>query len=74
MTPIEKMRSIVDWANNQSEYINEQFKSIQAIEQAYDYCKKNGFSFIDDDYIYSGNLDEKEQKALLKERKKWINS
>lgn len=69
-TPIEKMRSIVNWANAQSEYINDQFKSIQAVEQAYDYCKKNGFEFIDDDYINC--LEPSEVKKLSTERKKWF--
>ncbi len=73
-TAIEKMRLIVEWANNQSEYINEQFKSLKAIETAYDYCQEKNIPFIDNDYIFSGNLEEHEQNEILKERKKWLNN
>ncbi len=71
-SPIDKMRSIVKWADNQSEYINELFKSIKAIEQAYDYCTLHEIPFIDNDYIFSGELTADEQASLLKIRKTWL--
>ena len=53
MEAIEKLRNIINWYDFQSEYINEQFKSIKGLEMAYDYAQKNDLEFIDDDYIYS---------------------
>jgi hypothetical protein len=65
MEAIEKMRSIVNWANNQSEYLNYKFKTIQQIEKAYNYADKNNLSFLDDDYLYS-ECDEKTRVNALK--------
>lgn len=65
MEAIDKMRQMVEWFNMQSEYFNLQFKNIKQLEQIYDYAKKKGFEFLDDDYIYA-ELTEDERVNYYK--------
>ena len=62
MTTIEKMRLVVSWADNQSEYLNESIKSIKAFILLYDYAQKNNLAFIDDDYLYNECTEEERVK------------
>lgn len=64
MEAIDKLRSIVNWANSQCEHLNYQFKSIKDIEKSYDFCKANNIEFLDSNYIIN-ELEEDEQKKVL---------
>lgn len=45
-SPIDKMRSIVNWANYQSEQVNQNIRSIKDLVKVYDFCDKKGLEFI----------------------------
>ena len=47
-TAVNKIRAIAAWADYQSEYFNEQFKSVADMERVYDYCQHTGVEFADD--------------------------
>jgi hypothetical protein len=71
MEAIEKLRSIINWANAQSESINLQFKSIKGIEQAYDYANKHNLVFIDNDYLWN-ECTEEERPEHIKQINKFL--
>ncbi len=62
MNGIDKLRRIVDWANSQSEYVNEKFKTIKGLEKAFDYATANNLEFIDDDYLLDNCTEEEIKK------------
>ena len=68
LTAIDKMRIIVNWANNQSEYFNQQFETLNQLEKVFNFAKAKGYEFLDDDYISSELTEEEQQeiKAFLK--------
>lgn len=63
---IEKLRKMNSWFDMQSEYFNEQFQHISQLQLLYDYAVKNKLEFLDMDYLYSSNLDDKEREDALK--------
>ena len=66
MEAIEKLRAMQNWFDLQSEYFNQQFKTIKQLEQIYDYAQANSLEFMDNDYLFSDNLEEEERKTALK--------
>lgn len=58
MEAITKLRSMTQWYDYQSEYLNERFKSVAQLEQAYDYAAKHDLAYIDDDYLSSLEPEE----------------
>jgi hypothetical protein len=65
MTAADKLRTITQWLDYQSESVNQQFTSLKGIEAAYDYCQQNNLEFIDNDYLH----DRFEGKELSKHKK-----
>lgn len=57
MGAIEKLRTMVTWANFQDEGKNICFRSVKDIETAYDYCQEIDMEFVD-------MLSESQQLAL----------
>jgi hypothetical protein len=60
---INKMRNMVAWADYQHEGFNQLFKSISQLEKAYDFCQKNGYEFLDFEYM-EGLEAEDEEKCI----------
>lgn len=68
ITPIQKMRSVVAWADWQNETFNDRFKSAEDIIKAFDYCVNNDIEFLDDLSYLSNkeyNRVKKDLKTLL---------
>jgi len=65
ITSINKMRNVVNWADYQSEYFNDRFKSISDIEKAYDYCMNNNIEFLDTQML--NELEYEEYNKVVKE-------
>ena len=63
---INKLRAMQLWFDLQSEYFNDQFKSIKQLEKIFDYSRKNNLEFMDNDYLYSDNVTEEEREGALK--------
>ena len=74
MDAIDKLRIMQNWFDMQSEYFNQQFKSIKQLEQIFDYAQANKLEFMDNDYLFSHNLEEEERKEALKFIRKIKNS
>jgi hypothetical protein len=70
MNAIDKLREITNWCNWQNEYINQNFKSIKGIEQAFNYAREHDLEFIDNDYLLD-NFEGKELETHLKAIKKF---
>ena len=70
---IDKMRIIVNWANNQAEYFNQQFKSFNQLEKVFNFAKAKGYEFLDNDYI-SSELTQEEQQEVQTFLKKVLKS
>lgn len=65
-TSIDKLRSIVNWANYQSEGFNDKLKSITDIEKVYDYCKNSKLvEFLDTESLMY--LDKEDYDLVVKE-------
>lgn len=73
MEAIEKLRQMTEWFNLQSEYFNQRFKTVEQLEKVYDYAKKNNLEFLDDDYLYSGEIEEQERVKVIKFIDKLLN-
>jgi hypothetical protein len=72
-TAIDKMRIIVNWADNQAEYFNCLFTSISQIEKVFDFAKAKGYEFLDNDYLHS-ELTQEEQQEVQTFLKKVLKS
>jgi endo-1,4-beta-D-glucanase Y len=57
---INKMRNMVAWADYQHEGFNQLFKSISQLEKAYDFCQKNGYEFLDFEYMEGMEAEDEE--------------
>lgn len=67
MEAIDKLRAMVSWADYQNEYFNQRFKSIEAIEKAYDFVQSHrSIEFLDDLSDFDAE-ERKEVKELLKD-------
>jgi hypothetical protein len=73
ITAIDKMRIIVNWADNQAEYFNQQFKSFNQLEKVFNFAKAKGYQFLDNDYLHS-ELTQEEQKEVQTFLKKVLKS
>lgn len=54
-----------DWFNNQTESLTDDL-SFRDLEKLFDYSVKNNLPYIDDDYLYSGEVTEEERIKALK--------
>ncbi len=65
MSAIDKLRTIGVWTNFHDESFNQKFNEIASFEKLYDYAKENNLEFMDDAYLFSGELEKEEiEKAI----------
>lgn len=72
MEAINKLRAMQRWFDMQCEYFNDQFKTLKQMEQVFDYSTNNNLEFMDNDYLFSGEITEEEKNKALKFLKKVI--
>ncbi len=58
MEGINKLRAMTMWYNDQSEYLTEGL-SLKSLVKLFDFSVKHQLPYMDDDYLYRGNVDEK---------------
>lgn len=56
MEAIDRIRSIVNWANDQSEFFNEKIKSIGDFEKLYDYSQENNLGYLDESWNWDDDI------------------
>ena len=68
ISAVDKLRNIVNWYGWQNENFAQRFKTVQQLEQIYDFAKNNDFEFLDDLREY--DTDEKDKiKAFFENLK-----
>ena len=68
ISAVDKLRNIVNWYGWQNENFAQRFKTVQQLEQVYDFAKNNDFEFLDDLREY--DTDEKDKiKAFFENLK-----
>lgn len=65
MEGINKLRAMTMWYNEQSEYITDGL-SFKQLEKIFDYSVINDLAYVDNDYLYSGEVTEKERIKYYK--------
>ena len=70
MEAINKLRAMQRWFDMQSEGMNFEFKSLKGMEKAFDYSIEHNLEFIDNGYLFSANITEKERTIHIKAIKK----
>jgi len=63
---IDKMRNMVNFFDNHSEYFNERFKTISQLEKVFDYAVSSSIEFLDDESLYGGEFTKKEILVISK--------
>lgn len=66
---IDKLRSIVAWADWQNESFNSRVKSVSDLEKLFDYCASSDLVEFLDDFSY---LEDEEYKKVKSEVKKLL--
>lgn len=66
MVAIDKIRRMHIWFDHQSEYFNDQFKTINQLEAVFNYAQEHNLEFMDNDYLFSDYIEPKEREAALK--------
>lgn len=61
MEGINKLRAMNDWFNNQTESLTDDL-SFRDLVKLFDYSVKNELPYMDNDFLYSGEVTEEEQK------------
>lgn len=62
---IDKLRTIVNWADYQNEGFNQRIRTIEDIQKLYDYAQANDLEFLDEPYQW-GEGEQKHIKAINK--------
>jgi hypothetical protein len=65
MEGINKLRAMTEWFNSQSEYLTDGM-SFKQLERIFDYSVKNELQYMDEDYLFSDNIDIKDREKAIK--------